>query len=174
MNKFLTLILLLVTLPAIAAEKVALPEDEWQPLTLQQAESVCVYEKPQRPYMDHKMHDTTDKKTKQCIEKTTKYGLVGKNFIGITGHYREEKAVRERQLELERQTAKQQTTPAASEETMPRPTTAPTSSSASEPATTTRGGTKSDSQRLLDLEKRLEQLEKENALLKKQVEDIKK
>jgi hypothetical protein len=163
-------IIVLLSLPiaSLADQAVPLPDDEWQPLTLEQAESVCVFEKPQRPYMDHKMHDTTDKKTKQCIEKTRKYGLIGQNFLGLTGHYREEKAVRQRELELERQANKQQSIETTSEPAMPKATTPPTT-----PMTTTRGGAKTDSQRLADLEKRLEQLEKENARLRKQFEEIK-
>lgn len=163
-------IVVLLSIPAasLADQAVPLPDDEWQPLTLEQAESVCVFEKPQRPYMDHKMHDTTDKKTKQCIEKTRKYGLVGKDFLGLTGQYREDKAVRERQLELERQANTQQSIETTSEPAMPKATTPPTT-----PTTTTRGGAKTDSQRLADLEKRLEQLEKENARLRKQFEETK-
>ena len=163
-------IVVLLSMPtaSLADQAVPLPDDVWQPLTLEQAESVCVFEKSQRPYMDHKMHDTTDKKTKQCIEKTRKYGLIGQNFLGLAGHYREKKAVRQRQLELERQANKQQSIETTSEPAMPKATTPPTT-----PTTTTRGGAKTDSQRLADLEKRHEQLEKENARLRKQFEEIK-
>jgi hypothetical protein len=165
MKKMLAYSVLILPLCSYAAEAVPLPEDEWQPLTLRQAESVCVFEKAERPYMDHKYHDVSKKRREECIEKTRKYGLVGKDFIGLSGSYREKQAVRERQLALENRTAISHNQPADDEELMRK---------TSNRGTTTRGGTSNNNTRLTDLERRLEQLEHEYASLRREVEALKR
>ncbi len=97
--------LVIVSSTAMASDNVLLPDDEWTPLNLEQAESVCAYKEVKRPSMGHKYKDGNKKKYNQCLEKTQQYGLVGKGFTGLTGSSREDKAVRARQLELQQQTA---------------------------------------------------------------------
>lgn len=165
MNKKLAYSVLILPLCSYAAGDVPLPKDEWQPLTLRQAESVCVFEKAQRPFMDHKYHDVSKKRREECIEKTRKYGLVGRDFIGLYGNYREKQAVRERQLALERRSVMSQKQSAGDEELMRK---------TSNLGTTTRGGTGNSNTRLTDLESRLEQLEREYSSLRREVEALKR
>lgn len=103
--RYLVLYFLVVSSTAMASDDILLPDDEWTPLNLEQAESVCAFKEVKRPSMGHKYKDGNKKKYKQCLEKTQQYGSVGKGFTGFMGSSREDKAVRARQLELQQQAA---------------------------------------------------------------------
>lgn len=163
MKKLITLLLFLLPHPSSAGQPVALPDDKWQPLTLIQAESVCVYKEVKRPGLSNKYRDNSKKTRKECIEKTRKYGLVGKDFIGLVGHYREQRVVRARQLDQERQSSKKQLTDSTIQATVQK-----NSAEAIAPSDV------SDIIRRIDeLEHRVKLLENDNIRLRQQIEMLK-